>query len=107
MSTGLRYPTSNGEGDLTNTVKPLRIWLVLAVMVGLGGVSCMTSELNDKEKNDLKDIEKFNTEIGQLGWHVEDKLIEELDISGIVLNQSSLVAVELNNVTSRGPRING
>jgi uncharacterized protein YjbI with pentapeptide repeats len=107
MSTGLRYPTSNGEGDLTSTVKPLRIWLVLAAMVGLGGVSCMTSELNDKEKNDLKDIEKFNTEIGQLGWHVEDKLIEELDISGIVLNQSSLVAVEFNNVTSRGARITG
>jgi uncharacterized protein YjbI with pentapeptide repeats len=102
-----RYPTSNGGGDLTNTVKPLRIWLVLAVIIGMGGVSCMTSELNDKEKNDLKDIEKFNAEIGQLGWHVEDKLIEELDISGIVLNQSSLRAVEFSNVVSRRAKITG
>ena len=83
------------------------MWLVLLVVIGMGGVSCMTSELSDKEKNDLKDIEKFNAEIGQLGWHVEDKLIEELDISGIVLNQSSLRAVEFNNVTSRGARITG
>ncbi|MBU8933412.1 MAG: pentapeptide repeat-containing protein [candidate division Zixibacteria bacterium] len=67
----------------------------------------MTSELSDKEKSDLKDIRKFNAEIGQRGWHVEDKLIEELDISGIVLNQSSLRAIEFSNVTSRGARITG
>jgi len=64
----------------------------------------MTAELSDKEKQDLKDIEKFNAEIGQSGWHIEDKLIEELDISGIVLNQSSLKKVEFNNVTGRESR---
>jgi fluoroquinolone resistance protein len=97
----------NGDGDLRSTVKSLRIWLALAVIIGLGGVSCMTSELSDKEKDDLKDIEKFNAEIGRLGWHVEDKLIDELDISGIVLNQSTLRAVEFNGVTSRGARFTG
>jgi len=95
----------SGEGDLRNTVKPLRIWLVFVVMISLGGVSCMTSELSDKEKSDLKDIEKFNAEVGQLGWHVEDKLIEELDISGIVLNQSSLKNIGFKNVAGREARI--
>lgn len=105
MRTGLKYRTSSGEDVLRSTAESVTASLLFAVFVCIVGASCMTSELSDKEKRDLKDIDKFNAEIGRSGWHIEGKLLKELDISRIELNKSSLRNVELERVICRNGRI--
>lgn len=55
----------------------------------------MKSRLDDKEKEQLADIEKFNSTVGATGWHIKDKKLEEENLAGIKLNNSSLKNTDL------------
>lgn len=61
----------------------------------------MKSELSDQEKQQLQDIEKFNSTTGRQGWHVKNKRIEEQKLSRVELTGSSMVDVDLLRVPGR------
>ena len=54
----------------------------------------MSSELDESDKELLRDISAFNLKYSATGWHLEDRLIDQ-DLSNVWLMHSSLNACEI------------
>ncbi|MCB1780542.1 MAG: pentapeptide repeat-containing protein [Candidatus Competibacteraceae bacterium] len=55
-------------------------------------------ELDDEVKGQLQDIQSFNLSIADSGWHIRERLLDSLDLSNIVLHQSSLIDCDFTHV---------
>lgn len=55
-------------------------------------------ELSNDIKMQLKDIQKFNLEIADNGWHIHEKSLNNLNLSEINFNQSSFIECDFSDV---------
>ena len=64
----------------------------------------MGEELDARDKELLKDIDRFNQTYAAAGWHIQDKDISQ-DLSRILLSRSSLTSCRLLHVDLDGARV--
>jgi uncharacterized protein YjbI with pentapeptide repeats len=65
----------------------------------------VVEELDARDKELLKDIDRFNQAYAAAGWHIQDKDISQ-DLSRILLSRSSLTSSRLLHVDLDGARVN-
>ena len=79
-----------------------RILFIILILELLCGVSCIfKGKLTDKERNLLKDVEKFNRDYGSKGVTIKNRKIKWEDqfvCNGLILKNSIIKNVELVNV---------
>lgn len=74
-------------------------YIIIVILTSLLGNGCMSkSELSQQEKEQLKDMDSFNSSIKQKGWHLKNKRLEDEILRGIRLNNSSFVDVEFRQI---------
>ena len=99
---------SKGKG-LKEMNKFPRILLILLILELLCGVSCMfKGKLTDKERDLLKNIEKFNRDYGSKGVTIKNREIdwdEKFVCNGLILKNSLIKNVELVMVDLRNTYI--
>lgn len=67
----------------------------------------MKSELNEREKAQLANIDEFNASVAQQGWQLKGKRLFNLNLSRIELPKSSLADVEMIRVIAHDARVTG
>jgi uncharacterized protein YjbI with pentapeptide repeats len=84
---------------ISTSNKKIERLVIIVFLTFFTGIGCMEkSKLDQQEKERLKDISNFNITIGQKGWHIENRILEGEDLSGIKLDNSSMKHVEMDRV---------
>ena len=90
-------------------IKKSKLLIPILILLVLCGVSCMfKGKLTDKEKNLIRDVEKFNRDYGSKGVTIKNRKIEwdeNFICNGLLLRNSIIKNVELQNVELKNGRV--